>query len=159
MKCRKARKLILSYAELDPSLKKRLDEHISSCPQCAREFSLNQESISLLKQYASFEESRGFWEGYQVDLRRKIDSPPLWSRARRRIEEIAGLIRTPVFGAVPVYVFSVVLIALLTLGFLAPLTGARNVARFENNLVPNRAEVRGAFDDGEHTIYVVSVEG
>jgi hypothetical protein len=157
MKCRRARKLILSYAELDPSQKKRLDEHLLSCPHCSIEFSFCLKSIKLFKEAASFEESQGFWKGYRVNLQRRIEPSPFWSRIWTKVEGISSLFRTPLLGPVPAYVFSFALIAVLTLGLYRSLPASKSVGVFQNNLVANEGELRGAFDDGEHTIYVVAV--
>ncbi len=155
MKCRKAKKLILSYAELDSPLKKRLDEHLLSCPQCSYEFSLHLKSINLLKDVISFEGSKDFWDGYQVNLKGKIPPSPFWSRAWTKMEGLTSLFRTPVLGPVPAYVFSFALIALLTLSFYPGFFSSKNVEGFKNNLVVYEGELLSVVDDGGVTIYTL----
>ena len=155
MKCRKAKKLILSYAELDPPLKKRLDEHLLSCPHCSYEFSSHLSSINLLKEVISFEESKDFWEGYQVNLKRKIAPTPLWSRLWTKVEGLTSLFRTPVLGPVPAYVFSFAMIVLLTLSLYPGFFSSKNAKVFKNNLVAYEGELLSAVDDGGVTIYTL----
>ncbi len=157
MKCRKACKLIVSYAELLSHQKKRLDEHLSSCPHCSREFSLYLKSIDLCKEAVCFEESKDFWSDYRINLNSKIASSPVWSRLWTKVEGIASLFRTPVLGPVPAYIFSVFLIALLTLGLYSSLFVTGHVAGFKNDMVAQELEVRGAFDDGQFSHYIVAV--
>jgi len=155
MKCRKAKKLILSYAELDSPLKKRLDEHLVSCPQCSHEFSFHQKSINLLKDVINFQESKDFWEGYQVDLKRKIPPSPFWSRVWTKMEGLTSLFRTPVLGPVPAYVFSFTVLALLTLSLYPGFFSSKNVEGFKNNLVVYEGELLSAVDDDGVTIYTL----
>jgi len=159
MKCRKARSLILSYAELAFRQKKRLDEHLSSCSHCSHEFFAYLKSIDLCKEAVCFEESNDFWSDYRVNLDRRIAPPPVWSRVWTKVEGAASLLLTPVLGPVPAYVFSVFLIALLTLGFYSSLFATGPVVRFKNDMVAQELEVRGAFDDGQYSHYIVAVAG
>jgi len=155
MKCRRAKKLILSYAELNSPLKKRLDEHLVSCHQCSYEFSLHLKSINLLKEVISFEESKDFWEGYQVNLKRKISPIPFWSRAWRKMERLTSLIRTPILGPIPAYVFSFALIALLTLSLYPDFLSSKKTEGFSNNLVVYEGELLSAVDEQGVTIYTL----
>jgi hypothetical protein len=155
MKCRKAKKLILSYAELDLPQKKRLDEHLVSCPDCSYELTLHLKSINFLKDVVHFEESAGLWEGYQVNLKRKIVSPPVWSRVWTKVERLTSLFRTPVLGPVPAYVFSFAVIALLTLSLYPGFFSSKNAEGFKNNLVVYEGELLSAVDDGGVTIYTL----
>jgi hypothetical protein len=151
MKCRKARKLILSYAELSFLRKKRLDDHLSSCLNCSREFSSYLKSIDLCKEASCFEESKDFWSDYRIDLDRKIAKLPIWSRIWTRVEGVAGYFLTPVLGPVPAYIFSFLLIALLTIGLYPTLFATEPMGSFKNDMVAQELEVRGAFDDGEYS--------
>lgn len=159
MKCRKARRLILSYAELPFHQRKRLDEHLLSCPHCSQEFSSYLKSIDLCKEAVCFEESNDFWSDYRINLNRKIAPTPVWSRIWTRVEGMAGLLLTPVLGPVPAYIFSVFLIALLTLGFYSSLFATGRVVSFKNDMVAQELEVRGTFDDGQYSHYIVAVAG
>jgi hypothetical protein len=156
MKCRKARRLIPSYAELVSGQKKRLDEHLSSCPGCSREFSSYLKSIDLFKQASSFEESKDFWGGFWVNLNARIDPSPLWSRLWAKAEGVAGIFRTPVLGPVPAYIFSVFVILLLSLGLYSSLAATGRMVTFRSDIVTHDLEVRGTFDDGEYSHYVVA---
>jgi hypothetical protein len=155
MKCRKAKKLILSYAELDLPLKKKLNEHLGSCPHCSHEFSLHLKSINLLKDVISFEGSTDFWKGYQVNLKRKIPPSPFWSRFWTKVEDLTSLFRTPVLGPVPAYVFSFALLVLLTLSFYPGFFASQNAPGFKNNLVVYEGELLSSVDDGGVTIYTL----
>jgi hypothetical protein len=153
MKCRKAQKLIFCYAELGSSQKRRLDQHFKSCPYCSHEFSLNQRSIGFLKEVVSFEESQDFWKDYRVNLQVRVPSASLPSRVWARVEALTSLFRTPVLGPVPAYVFSFVLIALLTVGLYPDFLSSGNAKGFSNNLVAYEGELVSAMDDGVETIY------
>jgi hypothetical protein len=153
MKCRKARSLILCYAELDASQKKRLDEHLSSCPQCSSEFSTQIKSIDLLKKVVTFEGSESFWEGYRVNLQRSIPTLSFWSRVWTKVEGWTSLFKTPILGPVPIYAFSFALIVILTLGFYPGFLSSEKTTGFKNNLVVHEGELLSAVDDGGLTIY------
>jgi hypothetical protein len=155
MKCRKAQKLILSYAELNPPQRDVLDEHLAGCPHCSYELALHLKSIDLLKQGAHFEESRDFWKGYQVDVNRRISPPPFWNRVWTKMERLSSLFRTPVLGPVPAYVFSFVLIAILTLSLYPDFLSSRDTGGFRNNLVVYEGGLLSAIDDGGVTIYTL----
>jgi hypothetical protein len=155
MKCRKAQRLIFSYAELSSSQKKRLDEHVKSCRHCSHEFSLNQRSMSFVKEAVSFQESGDFWKDYRVNLERPIPSTSLLSRIWTKVEALTTIFGTPVLGPVPGYVFSFVLIALVTVSLYADFLSAKNNAqRFSNDLVPYGVELVSSADNGAETIYV-----
>jgi anti-sigma factor RsiW len=153
MKCRKALKLILSYSELDPACKGRLDEHIKTCPHCSREFSFHQKSINFVKEAISFEGTKDFWEDYQVNVSRRIPSGSLWSKVQTRVEGLACIFRTPVLGPVPAYIFSLALIALLTASLYPGFLSSPDTKGFRNDLVPYELEVISAVDNGVETIY------
>jgi len=155
MKCRKARRLIPSYAELVSRHRKSLDEHLLSCPHCSREFSSYLKSIDLCKEAVCFEESKDFWGDFWVNLNLRIDPSPLWSRIWTKVESSAGLFRTPIWGPVPAYIFSVFLIVLLSLGLYSSLIATQRMVTFKNDMVNHELEVRGTFDDGEYSHYVV----
>jgi hypothetical protein len=156
MKCRKARRLIPSYAELVSGQKKKLDEHLSSCPGCSHEFSSYLKSIDLCKETICFEESKDFWGDFRVNPNARIDASPLWSRLWAKVEGATGLFRTPVLGPVPAYIFSVVVIVLLWLGLYSSLIATQRMVTFRNDIVTHEWEVRGTFDDGEYSHYIVA---
>lgn len=153
MKCRKALKLILSYSELNPTCRRRLDEHLKSCPHCSQEFSLHQKSIDFVKEAVSFQGTKDFWEDYQVNVSRKIPSGSRWSKVRTKVEGLVCLFRTPVLGPVPAYIFSLVVIALLMVSLYPGFFSPRDTKGFRNDLVPYELEVISTEDNGVETIY------
>jgi anti-sigma factor RsiW len=153
MKCRKAQKLILSYADLDASRKAKLSQHLKTCPHCSHEFSLHQNSFIALKEAVNFEESRDFWNDFRVNLERRIPSASLWRKVWTKVEGLTCLFRTPVLGPVPAYVFSFVLITLLTVSLYPEFLSSRNTQRFSNDLEPYGLELISAVDNGVETIY------
>jgi hypothetical protein len=155
MKCRKAKKAMVNYADLDEPRRKRLDEHLKSCPDCLSEFQLHQGSLNLFKEVTNFEEPEDFWRDYQVDVRRKIPSPPSWQKLSGKIENLASLIKTPLFGSVPAYVFSAVLLLFLAAGLYPTLSPSKHSEGFDSNLVVYEGELLSAVDDGGVTIYTV----
>jgi hypothetical protein len=155
MKCRKAKKLILSYAELSPPRKEMLDEHVNSCPDCSHDLTLYLKSMSLLKDGIHFEESEGFWKDYRVDLRRRILPPPLWSRVGTKVERLTGLFRTPILGPVPAYALSFALIVVLTLSLYPGFLSSSKAQGFRNNLVVYEGGLLSAIDDDGVTVYTL----
>ena len=155
MKCRKAKKLIFSYAELNPPLKEMLDDHARSCPRCSYELALHLKSMSLLKEGSHFEESAEFWKDYRVDVKRRILPPPLWSRVRTKVERLTGLFRTPILGPVPAYVLSFALIAVLTLSLFPGFLSSSSAEGFRNNLVVYEGGLLSAIDDDGVTVYTL----
>lgn len=155
MRCRKAKKLVLSYAELKPPQKEMLDDHVNSCPSCSYDLALYLESMNLLKEGSQFEESEEFWKGYRVDVKRRILPPPFWSRVKTRVEWLTSLFRTPILGPVPSYVFSFALIALLTLSLHPGFLFSGNREGFRNNLVVYEGGLLSAIDNDGVTIYTL----
>ena len=155
MRCRKAKKLVLSYAELNPPQKEMLDDHVNSCPRCSYDLALYLKSMNLLKEGSYFEGSEEFWKGYRVDVKRRILPPPFWSRVRTKAERLASLFRTPILGPVPAYVFSFALIALLTLSLYPGFLSSGDREGFRNNLVVYEGGLLSAFDSDGVTIYTL----
>ena len=146
---------MVNYADLDEPQRKRLDEHLKSCPECLSEFHLHQRSLNLVKEIIDFEEPKDFWQDYQVDVRRKIPSPPLWRKLSGKMENLASLIKTPLFGPIPAYVFSAILLLFLAVGLYPALSPSKHLEGFDNNLVVYEGELLSAIDDGGVTIYTV----
>jgi hypothetical protein len=155
MRCRKAKKTIVNYADLDQTQKKRLDEHLNSCPECLSEFHLHQSSLNLVKEVIDFEEPEGFWQDYQVDVQRKIPSSPLWQKLLGEMENLASLIKTPLLGPIPAYVFSFIILLFLAMGLYPTLSTFKRSEGFDNNLVVYEGELLSAVDEGGVTIYTV----
>ena len=155
MKCRKVKKAIVNYADLDETQRTRLDEHLKSCPDCLSEFQLSQKSLNLVKQVINFDQAEDFWQGYQVDVRRKIPLTPLWQRFLTRMENLTGLIKTPLFGPIPAYVFSAALLLFLAVGLYPTLSTPKHSQGFDGNLVVYEGELLSAVDYGGVTIYTV----
>lgn len=144
---------MVNYADLDQPQRKRLDEHLKSCPECLSEFHLHQGSLNLVKEVINFDEPEDFWQDYQVDVRRRIPSPPLWEKLSGKMESLTSLIKTPLFGSIPAYVFSAVLLLFLAVGLYPALSPLKHSEGFENNLVVYEGELLSAIDDGGVTIY------
>ncbi len=155
MKCRKVRKAIVNYADLDEPQRNRLDEHLKSCPDCLSEFHLHQKSLSLVKEIINFERPEDFWQDYEVDVRRKISPPPLWQKLLGRMENVASLIKTPLFGPIPAYVLSAVFLLFLAAGLYPALSSSEGAKDLDSNLVVYEGELLSAIDDGGVTIYTV----
>lgn len=153
MKCRKVLKLVCCYADLDLPQKKRLDEHLQSCPDCSREFTLHQNSSQWLKESTNFEESEDFWKDYQVDVKTRIPPTPWRRRLRAEVEQWASLIRTPILGPVPAYVLSFVVVVLLALSLLPGFLSPQRAEAFTNSLVVYEGGLLSTVDDGGVTIY------
>lgn len=82
------------YGELGPADKERFDQHLSTCPECASEYSLLGATIRLMDKRERPDPGPEFWEGY-------------WDRlSRRRIWEEIGEDDRPSFAARLVRVFS-----------------------------------------------------
>lgn len=155
MKCRKAKKLIFSYAELDPHSKEMLDDHVESCPHCSHELALHLKSMNLLKEGIHFEESADFWKDYRVDVKRKILPSSLWNRVQTKVERLTGLFGTPILGPVPAYVFSFALIAVLTISLFPGFLSSSSAEGFSNNLVVYEGGLFSAIDDDGVTVYTL----
>ncbi|MFQ6002719.1 MAG: anti-sigma factor family protein [Candidatus Zixiibacteriota bacterium] len=155
MKCRKVKRSIVNYADLDGSQRKRLDEHFKTCPGCLSEFQLYQRTVTLVKEVTNFEEPEDFWQDYRVDVGRKIPYPPLWQKLLVKFEDLSSLIKTPLFGPIPAYVFSAVLLLFLAIGLYPAFSSSKYSEGFENNLVVYEGELLSAIDDGGVTIYTV----
>ena len=155
MKCRKVLKLVCCYADLDLPQRKKLDEHLQNCPGCSREYSFHQNSMQLLKEIIHFEESEDFWKDYLVDVNASIQPTPWWKRLRTEVEQWTGLIRTPILGPIPAYVFSFVVIVILGLSLLPGFLSPQRAEAFTNSLVINEGGLLSAVDDGGVTIYTL----
>jgi hypothetical protein len=111
--------------------------------------------MSFVKEAVSFQESGDFWKDYRVNLERPIPSASLLSRIWTKVEALTTIFGTPLLGPVPGYVFSFVLIALVTVSLYADFLSAKNNAqRFSNDLVPYGVELVSSADNGAETIYV-----
>jgi anti-sigma factor RsiW len=155
MKCRKAKKLIFSYAELDPPLKEMLDDHAKSCPHCSHELALHLRSMNLVREGIHFEESADFWKDYRVDVKRRVLPPSLWNRVQAKVERLTGLFRTPILGPVPAYVFSFALIAVLTMSLFPGFLSSSSAKGFSNDLVVYEGGLLSAIDDDGVTVYTL----
>ncbi len=59
------------YGELGPSEKERFDEHLSSCPECASEYSLLGATLRLMDKRERSDPGPEFWDGYWDRLSRR----------------------------------------------------------------------------------------
>ena len=82
------------YGELDPAEKERFDDHLSSCPECASEYSVMAATLKLMDKRERPDPGPEFWDGY-------------WDRLlRRKVWEEAGEGRRPSLGARFLQIFS-----------------------------------------------------
>ncbi|MBE3112747.1 MAG: zf-HC2 domain-containing protein [Acidobacteria bacterium] len=82
------------YGGLDPAEKERFDDHLSSCPECASEYSVMAATLKLMDKRERPDPGPEFWDGY-------------WDRLlRRKVWEEAGEGRRPSLGARFLQIFS-----------------------------------------------------
>jgi hypothetical protein len=155
MKCRKAKNAIVNYADLDEAQRERVDKHLKSCPDCLSEFHLHQKSLNLVKEIISFNRPEDYWRDYQVDVRRKLPSLSLWRKLLGKTEDFTSLIKTPLFGSIPAYAFSAVLLLFLAVGLYPTLSSPKRAEGFDGDLVVYEGELLSAIDHGGVTIYRV----
>lgn len=84
MRCRKAERWLLRSVDgrLDAARGRELEEHLASCPACARAAAEYREMFGLLKNRASEEPLPRFWERLQPGLAEEKRTFPLviWER-------------------------------------------------------------------------------
>ena len=84
MRCRKAERWLLRSVDgrLDAARGRELEEHLASCPACARAAAEYREMFGLLKNRSSEEPLPRFWERLQPGLAEEKRSFPLviWER-------------------------------------------------------------------------------
>ena len=71
MKCKEFVKNIILYQEdeLNPSLKEKMDAHLSGCPKCREELNISQEITDVLNNVEAIEKEDYFWNNLQNNVR------------------------------------------------------------------------------------------
>ena len=157
MKCKKAKELLLDCAELSEMQKKSLEEHFENCPECLNEYEGYKASLGLLKKTLAFKPPQNYWEKFSLELK---SYPPLLnfkSYFQDKVDFLFSLLRTPLLGPIPAYVFSLLLLIFATFSFSSLFrSGEYYPSNLVNNLIINEAQFLSASDDGFITIYTVS---
>ena len=61
------------YGELGPSEKERFDEHLSSCPECASEYSVLGATLRVMDRRERPDPGERFWDGYWDRLETRLE--------------------------------------------------------------------------------------
>jgi len=151
MMCEKTKKLINGYSELKELDKKEVDLHLANCPSCKKELGWHMVSMQIFRQTLAFKDENMSWGNF-------VDQLPLMARPQSRIgwlreklNNIIDIITTPVWGPVPVYAFSILLLFGIGLGFYS--TFARQANDNLKNIIIYDREYLSSTDNGEETIY------
>ena len=157
MRCKKAKDFFLDYNDLSEKKKGFLKEHFKICPECLKEFEEYNAALNLLQKTLDFKPSDNYWEGFSP---KKSVAYPLFdlkSYLREKLDKLSALLRTPLLGPVPAYVFSVLLLICAAIGFSSMLrSGTYSSGSLVNNLIIYEGQLLSAKDDGLLTIYTVS---
>ena len=157
MRCKKAKDFFLDYKDLGEEKKRFLKEHFKICPECLREFEEYNTALNLLQKALDFKPPDNYWEGFNL---KKSVAYPLFdfrSYLREKLDKLLALLRTPLLGPVPAYVFSVLLLIGAAIGFSSVFrSGTYTSSSLVNNLIIYEGQLLSAKDDGLLTIYTVS---
>lgn len=151
MNCKKAKNLFYLYKELTPSENEIFISHLRACNPCNHEFQSYQNSLKLVGQTLLFQEPQNYWDEYWNKLSRHISKKSVWGKVWDRVTESLLILTRPVYGPVPAYAVSLVLVILL-LG-LYPLVSSKSQVKFESNLVVHKSNLIAADVQGSMTIY------
>jgi len=151
MNCKKAKNLFYLYKELTPSENEMFLSHLRDCSPCNHEFQSYQESLNLVGKTLVFHEPQNYWNEYWNKLSRHISKKSIWGKAWDRVTGSLLTLTRPVYGPVPAYAVSLVLVILL-LG-LYPLVNNKSQVKFESNLVVHKSNLIAAEVQGSMTVY------
>lgn len=157
MRCKKAKDFFLDYKDLSEKQKGFLKEHFKICPECFKEFEEYNTALNLLQKTLDFKPPDNYWEG--LNLKKSAAYPlfDLKSYLREKLDKLLALLRTPLLGPVPAYVFSVLLLIGAAIGFSSVFrSGTYTSSSLVNNLIIYEGQLLSAKDDGLLTIYTVS---
>ncbi len=159
MRCKKAKEFLLDYADLGGERRKSLDEHLKNCPECLREYQSYKTALSLLQNNFSFKPPENYWEKFSLEPRSYPSILDLKSWIRDKWELLSSLLRTPLWGPIPTYVFSFLLLIFVGLGLSSAFRseGYRH-NKLVSNLIIYEGKLLSASDDGFVTIYKVSTK-
>jgi len=157
MRCKKAKDFFLDYNDLSEKKKGLLKEHFKICPECFKEFEEYNAAVNLLQKTLNFKPTDNYWEDFSP---KRSDAYPLLdfnSYFREKLDKLLALLRTPLLGPVPAYVFSVLLLIGAAIGFSSVFrSGTYTSSSLVNNLIIYEGQLLSAKDDGLLTIYTVS---
>ena len=151
MKCRKAKKFIHCYSELKEVDKNALELHLESCPSCRSELEWHKASMGLFKRALAFEDKEVSWEGF-VDQLPLESKPQSWlTLVKEKLNDFIRLVVTPVWGPVPAYVLSLIIVFVASFGIYSSLL--KRDGQTLRDIVVYDKEYLSSVDDGEKTIY------
>ncbi|MDP3025739.1 MAG: hypothetical protein Q8O10_09430 [candidate division Zixibacteria bacterium] len=157
MRCKKGKDFFIDYKDLSEGKKGFLKEHFKICPECFKEFEEYNAALGLLQKALDFKPPANYWEGFSP---KKNSAFPLFdfkSYLREKLDKLLALLRTPLLGPVPAYVFSVLILigAAISLSSVFR-SGGYSSGGLVNNLIIYEGQLLSAKDDGLLTIYTVS---
>jgi len=157
MKCKKAKELLLDYTDLNEAQRRSLEEHFKNCPECLKEFEGYKASLGLLQKTLTFKPPQNYWEKFSFELRSYPPLLDLKSYFQDRLDFLFSLLRTPLLGPIPAYIFSLLLLIFASFSFSSLFrSGEYNPSNLVNNLIINEGQLLSASDDGFLTIYTLS---
>jgi hypothetical protein len=157
MRCKKGKDFFIDYKDLSEGKKGFLKEHFKICPECFKEFEEYNAALGLLQKALDFKPPANYWEGFSP---KKNSTFPLFdfkSYLREKLDKFLALLRTPLLGKIPAYVFSVLLLIGAAIGLSSVFrSGGYSSGSLVNNLIIYEGQLLSAKDDGLLTIYTVS---
>jgi len=157
MRCKKGKDFFIDYKDLNEEKKRFFKEHFEICPECLKEFEEYNAALGLLQKALDFKPPANYWEGFSL---KKSVAYPLFdfrSHLREKLDKFLALLRTPLLGPVPAYVFSVLLLICAAIGLSSVFrAGGYSSGSLVNNLIIYEGQLLSAKDDGLLTIYTVS---
>jgi hypothetical protein len=157
MRCKKVKDLLLDYADLHEGQKKSVDEHLRGCPECLNEFESYRTALGLLQNNLDFNPSENYWGKFGLERKSYPSFFDLKSYFLDKMEYLLSLLRTPLLGPIPAYVFSFLILIFVSFSFSSVLrTTGYKPSKLVSNLIINEAQLLSAKDDGLLTIYTIS---
>jgi hypothetical protein len=157
MRCKKGKDFFIDYKDLSEEKKRFFKEHFEICPECLKEFEEYNAALGLLQKALDFKPPANYWEGFSP---KKNSTFPLFdfkSYLREKLDKFLALLRTPLLGKIPAYVFSVLLLIGAAIGLSSVFrSGGYSSGSLVNNLIIYEGQLLSAKDDGLLTIYTVS---
>jgi hypothetical protein len=159
MKCKKAKEFLLDYADLGGDQRKSLDEHLKICPECLREYQSYKTARSLLQNNFTFKPPEDYWEKFSFEPKSYPPVFDLKSLIQDKLEHWLSLLRTPLLGPIPAYVFSFLLLIFVSFGLSSAFrSDGYKPNKLVSNLIIYEGKLLSASDDGLITIYKVSTK-
>jgi len=157
MRCKKAKIFFLDYKDLSEEKKRLLKEHFKICSECFKEFEEYNATLNLLQKTLDFKPPKNYWEGFSPRRNSVFPLFDLKSYLHEKTDKLLALLRTPLLGPIPAYVFSVLLLICAAIGLSSVFrAGTYSSGSLVNNLIIYEGQLLSAKDDGLLTIYTVS---